>query len=82
MGAGLFKDSSLIGTFSLPPPHLILINTISTSKDPSIIPTLDQIDSFGDVMLLSPLEQAYQEVVLDLATTSESHIILSMHLDT
>ena len=60
VGAGLFKDSSLMGTFTLPPPNVTSINMISVSTVPWIIPTLDQIDSFGDSIPLSPLEQDYQ----------------------
>lgn len=32
VGVGIFKDSSLMGTFSLPPPNVAFINVISTSK--------------------------------------------------
>lgn len=62
VGVGLFKDSSLMRTFSLQPPNAILINMILVSIYPWIIPTLDEIDSFGDSMTLSPLEQGYQEL--------------------
>jgi len=78
---GIFKDSSLMGKFSLPPPHVTSINMISTSSDPWIILTPDQVDSFSDAMLLSPLEQAYQQVVLASTIVSKSHTTLSMHLD-
>jgi hypothetical protein len=62
VGAGLFKDSALMGTFSLPPPNVHFINMISVSTDPWIIPTLDQIDSFGDAMPLSPLEKIIKKL--------------------
>lgn len=41
MGAGIFKDFALMGTFSLPTLHVSLANMISTSRDPWIIPTPD-----------------------------------------
>lgn len=56
VGAGLFKDSVLMGNFTLPPPNFHSVNMISDSTDPWIIPTPDHIDSFGDVMPLIPLE--------------------------
>jgi len=34
VGAVLFKDSALMGTFTLPPPHVNSINMISVSMDP------------------------------------------------
>lgn len=79
--AGLFKDSAFMGKFSLPPPNVASINMISTSHNPWIVPHLDQVDSFGNVIPLSPLEQAYQAIVLASAVTSEIHATLSMHLD-
>jgi len=53
----------------------------STSNDPWIIPSPDQVDSFSDAMSLSPLEQAYQEVILALVATCESHTTHGMHID-
>lgn len=38
IGAGIFKDSTLIGTFSITPPHFTFVNMIPTSYDPWIIP--------------------------------------------
>lgn len=81
IGVGLLKDSDLMRTFSLPPPHVTSVNIISTSYDSWIIPSLDQVDSFGDVMLLSPAEKAYQAGVLASASTFEIHTTLSMHID-
>lgn len=57
IGAGLFKDSSLMGLFPSSPPHpslIVPINMISThtSYDPWIIPHLDKMDSYGTVMPL------------------------------
>jgi len=47
VGTCLFKDSTLMGTFTLPPLNVTSVNMISVSIDPRIILTLDQIDSFG-----------------------------------
>ena len=41
VGAGLFKDSALMGNFTLPPPNVTSINMISVSMDPWIIHTPD-----------------------------------------
>ena len=64
VGAGLFKDSTLMGTFTLPPPNVHSVNMILDSTDPWIIPTIDQLYSFGNTMTLSPFEINYQEIVL------------------
>lgn len=82
VGASPFKYYALMGNFSLPPLHVMSINIISIFTDPWIVPSPDQVDSFGDVMPLSPLEQAYQEIVSTSMVTSKRHFILSMHLDT
>jgi len=34
VGAGIFKDSSLMGIFPLPPPHVSFVNMISIKFDP------------------------------------------------
>lgn len=81
-GACIFKDSALTINFSLPPPNITLINMISLPTDPWIIPTPDQIDSFGDSMLLSPLEHAYKGIVFSSTDGSKSHAIFSMNLNT
>jgi hypothetical protein len=74
VGVGLLKDSSLMGTFPIPPPDVPLplvasINMISTvphelpvSHDPWIVP--DPVDHlrFGDEMPLSLVESAYQAI--------------------
>lgn len=57
-------------TFSLPPPHVASINMISTSYDPWIVPSLDQVDYFDDVMFLNPIEQAYQATIFASAAAS------------
>lgn len=56
---GLFKDPTLMGVFSLPPPNVTSINMISTHFDPWVIPPVDQVDSWGEVMSLSPFELNY-----------------------
>jgi hypothetical protein len=75
VGVGLLKDSSLMGTFPIPPPPNIpsqlvaSINMISTmprelpvSADPWIV--LDPGDHvrFGNIMSLSPVESSYQAI--------------------
>lgn len=60
VGVGVFKDSALMGTFTLPPSNVTLIDMISVSMDPWIFPTPDRIGSFGDSMPLSSLDQYYQ----------------------
>lgn len=44
VGAHLFKDSTLMGILSLPPPNVHPVNMISDSTDPCIIRLDDQID--------------------------------------
>lgn len=75
MGTGIFKDSSLMGTFTLPPPHVHSVKMIS---DPWIIPSEDQIESFNIVMPLSPLELNYQEFFLASIAASESYVVFSV----
>jgi hypothetical protein len=75
VGVGLLKDSSLMGTFPIPPPPDILrpsvasINMISAiphelpvSFDPWIVPDPGDHPRFGDVMPLSPIESAYHAI--------------------
>jgi hypothetical protein len=75
VGVGLLKDSSLMGTFPIPPPpdiprpSVASINMISTmprelpvSVDPWIVPDPGDHVRFGDVMPLSPVESAYQAI--------------------
>jgi hypothetical protein len=83
VGVGLLKDSSLMGTFPIPPPpdipcpSVASINMISTvphelpvSADPWIVPDLGDHVHFGDVMPLSPVESAYQAIQSTTLTTS------------
>lgn len=80
VGVGLFKDSALMGTFTLPPPNVHLVNMISNSTNPWIIPTEDKNDSFSDAMPLSPLEINYQEIVLASMAASENSCCLQYEL--
>jgi hypothetical protein len=68
VSVGLLNDSSLMGTFPIPPPDvprssIASINMISTvphelpvSSDPWIVPDPGDHFRFGDAMLLSPVE--------------------------
>jgi hypothetical protein len=74
VGVGLLKDSSLMGTFPIPPPDVprpsvASINMISTmphelpaSHDPWIVPDPGDHLRFDDVMPLSLVESAYQAI--------------------
>jgi hypothetical protein len=74
VGVGLLKDSSLMGTFPIPPPDVphpsvASINMISTvphdlpvSSNPWIVPDPEDHPRFGDVMPFSPVESAYQAI--------------------
>jgi hypothetical protein len=75
VGVGLLKDSSLMGTFPIPPPpdvphpSVASINMISAiphelpvSADPWIVPDPGDHTRFGDVMPLSPIESAYHAI--------------------
>jgi hypothetical protein len=83
VGVGLLKDSSLMGTFPIPPPPNTLssfvasINMISTiprelpvSVDPWIVPDPRDHVRFGDVMPLSPVESTYQAIQSTNPSTS------------
>ncbi len=59
---------------------MISLNIIAF-YDPWIVPSLDQFDYFSDVMLLSPVEQAYQFFILSSMAAFEIHTTLSMRLD-
>lgn len=49
--------------FPLPPPTLASINMISIRSEPWVLPPADQLESWGDTMLLSPAELNYIEIV-------------------
>jgi hypothetical protein len=83
VGVGLLKDSSLMGTFPIPPPpdlprsFIASINMISTvphelsvSVDPWIVPDLGDHVRFSNVMPLSPVESAYQAIQSTTPITS------------
>jgi hypothetical protein len=71
---GLLKDSSLMGTFPIPPPDvprssIASINMISTSihgipasHDPWMVPDPRDHLHYGDEMSLSPVESTYQAI--------------------
>jgi hypothetical protein len=74
IGVGLLKDSSLMGTFPIPPPDVphpfvTSINMISTSiygtpasYNPWMVPNLNDHLCYGDKMPLSPVESTYQAI--------------------
>jgi hypothetical protein len=74
VGVGLLKDSSLMGTFPIPPPDVphssvASINMISTSihetpvsHDPWMVPDPGDHLHYGDEMPLSLVESAYQAI--------------------
>jgi hypothetical protein len=83
VGVGLLKDSSLMGTFPIPPPPNIpspsvaSINMISTmprelpgSADPWVVPHPGDHVHFDDVMPLSSVESTYQAIQSASHTTS------------
>lgn len=72
VGAGLFKDPALMGVFSLPPPNLASISMILVRSDPWVLPPIDQIESWGEEMSLSPAELNYIEIAVVSAPPVES----------
>jgi hypothetical protein len=77
VGVGLLKDSSLMGTFPIPPPpnisnmsvasiHMISMvpHELPVSIDPWIVPAPGDHVRFGNVMPLSPIESDYQAIQL------------------
>jgi hypothetical protein len=91
VGVGLLKDSSLMGTFPIPPPDVpcssvASINMISTvphelpaSQDPWIVPDLGDHLHFSNAMPLSPVESAYQAIQSATPSTPLSPL-LGLHL--
>jgi len=67
VGARLFKDPALMGVFSLPLPNLAPINMISMRSNPWVLPPANQIESWGDMMPLSPTKLNYVEIIAALA---------------
>jgi len=80
VGARLFKYPALMGVFSLPPPNITPINMISVRSDPWVLPPVDQIESWGDEMPLSPAELNYVEILF-LSAPSPEPTPLSRALD-
>jgi hypothetical protein len=85
VGVRLLKDSSLMGTFPIPPPPDILRPSVASinmifavpherpvSSDPWIVPDPGDHTRFGNIMLLSLVESAYQ----DIQSTTPSTISL------
>jgi hypothetical protein len=82
VSVGLLKDSSLMGTFPIPPPdvprpYVASINMISTlphklpaSNDPWIVLDPGDHTRFSDEMSLSPVEFAYQAIQSTTPSTS------------
>ena len=73
IGMGLFKYSSLMGIFPLLPLNVATVNVISSRHDPWIVPNSDQLESFGDVMPLSPAEQMYQSIIMASKATYDTN---------
>jgi hypothetical protein len=81
VGVGLIKDSTLMGTFPIPPPNIpppfvASINMISTSlhetpvsHDPWIVPDPGDYLRYGEQMHLSPIESAYQAIQSETPST-------------
>jgi hypothetical protein len=82
VGVGLLKDSSLMGTFPIPPPDvpcssISCINMISIvphelpmSHDPWIVPNPRDHLRFDNVMSLSLIESSYQAIQSETPSTS------------
>lgn len=81
VGARLFKYVSLMGIFLLPPPHVASIKIISVKSYPWVIPSLDLVDTWGEVMPLSPAKINYVEIVLASSFVSSNHLISSSSLN-
>ena len=78
VGAGLFKDPSLMGVFPLPPQNLAPVNMISVRSDPWVLLPLNQEDSWGDMMPLSPAELNYIKIVAASAPPPEPAFLSSV----
>jgi hypothetical protein len=81
VGVGLLKDSTLMGTFPIPPPDVpppfvASINMISTSvhetpasHDPWIVPDPGDYLRYGEQIPLSPVESTYQAIQSETPST-------------
>jgi len=77
---GLLKDSTLMGTFpipppGIPPPFVAFINMISTtihetpvSYDPWLVPSPSDYLHYGNTMPLSPVKYAYRAIQSETPT--------------
>jgi len=75
VGAGLFKDSTSMGTFPLPPHHVAYVYMILVKSDPWVILAPDLVDAWGKVMPPSPADVNYMEIVSASNSASfDSHI--------
>jgi len=72
VGARIFKDPALMGLFLLPPPHVFFFNMILVKSDPQVIPSPDLVATLGEVMLLSPTEINYVEIVSASSSVSSN----------
>lgn len=68
IGTGMFKDPCLMGVFPLSAPDIpkiSLVNMISSvsSYNPWVMPCPSEIESFGNIMLLSPTKLSYSAIL-------------------
>lgn len=80
VGTRLFKDPALMSDFSLPHSNVTSINMISFNIDPWVIPPVNQVDSWDEVMSLNLAELNYVEIVSD-SVSSFNSAPLSKYLD-
>jgi len=64
-----------------PPPHVASVNMISVKSDPWFIPSPDLVDTWGEVISLSPTKINYMEIVSTLPSISSDHPISRTSLD-
>ena len=81
VGPGLFKDPVLMGIFPIPPPNTVQVNMVSRSNDPWIIPSPEQVTSFGEQMPLTPDEINYCEIISTSDPPPADNAPSSMALD-
>ena len=70
-----------MGIFPIPPPNTIQVNMISRSDDPWIVPSPEQVASFGESMPLTLVEINYYEIVAVSDPPPADNAPLSMALD-
>lgn len=82
VGVGMFKDSLLMGTFTLPPPltpkdmaPICMIPSCTFEShgftDPCVVPNPSKLESFRASMLLSAVEIAFQKSSRHLLTLTK-----------